>query len=174
MARYHGVFAPNAPLRPLITAQAQEDNSTAAQNSGPDLPLPAPTAAPPKPETAAPHPQDTRSSRPSTWAALLARIYEIFPLICPTCGTALSFIAFLTEPEPIAQILAHIGEPASPPLLHPARAPPQTEFQIGLGGGEAEEATQESSPDDLGQSPQFDPAQPEPIPHDHFDQSWTA
>ena len=30
-------------------------------------------------------------------------------------------------PEPIAQILAHIGEPISPPLLHPARGPPQTE-----------------------------------------------
>ena len=30
----------------------------------------------------------------------------------------LTFIAFLTEPEPITQILLHIGEPTSP-LPHP-------------------------------------------------------
>jgi hypothetical protein len=47
-----------------------------------------------------PAPMPSRSSR---WAALLARIYEVFPLVCPTCGTALTFIAFLTDPEPIAQ-----------------------------------------------------------------------
>ena len=41
--RYHGVFAPNAPLRPLVTAQAQEDNALAAQAPEPPLPLPLPT-----------------------------------------------------------------------------------------------------------------------------------
>jgi hypothetical protein len=56
-------------------------------------------------------------------AALLARIYEVFPLICPSCQTPLTFIAFLTDPEPIPHILAHIGEPTSPPLIHPARGP---------------------------------------------------
>jgi len=76
----------------------------------------------------APEAPATGSSRPSRWAALLARIYETFPLICPSCGTALTFIAFLTHPGPITQILAHIGEPTSPPLLHPARGPPQTEL----------------------------------------------
>ena len=50
---------------------------------------------------------------------------EVFPLICPTCQAPLTFIAFLTDAEPIIQILAHIGEPTSPPLLHPARGPPQ-------------------------------------------------
>ena len=29
--RYHGVFAPNAPLRPLVTARAQEDNALAVE-----------------------------------------------------------------------------------------------------------------------------------------------
>ena len=88
----------------------------------------------------------------------------MFPLICPTCQTPLTFIAFLTDPEPITQILAHIGEPTSPPLLHPARGPPQTEFAMGPGGGETNEAAQESFPDDLDQTPEFDPAEPEPIP----------
>ena len=109
------------------------------------------------------------SSRPSKWAALLARIYESFPLICPTCGTALTFIASLTDPLPIGQILAHIDEPTSPRLLHPARGPPQTGFEIDLGGPEAEKAA--APPENLDQTPQFDPADPEPVPNDDFDQS---
>jgi hypothetical protein len=36
-----------------------------------------------------------------------------FPLTCPTCPSPLSFIALLTDPEPIARILADIGEPTS-------------------------------------------------------------
>jgi len=42
------------------------------------------------------------------------------------------------------------------------------------GGGQAEKVTQEPFPDDLDQSPEFDPADPEPIPEDNFDQSWEA
>ena len=85
-----------------------------------------------------------------------------------------------TDPEPITQILTHIGEPSSPPLLHPTRGPPQTELAMGPGRGKYDEVAQESFPDDLDQSPAFDPTEPEPIP-DHasrgardFDQSWEA
>jgi len=176
--RYHGVFGPNAPLRPLVTERAREDNALAAQAPGPPLPLPAPPTAPaPQPEGGETRTPDTAPSRPSRWAALLARIYEVFPLICPTCQTPLTFIAFLTDPDPITQILAHIGEPTSPPLIHPARGPPQTELAMGLvgpDGGNHNEAAQESFPDDLDQSSEFDPTDPEPVPEDHFDQSWDA
>ena len=119
----------------------------------------------------------TDSFRPSKWAALFARIYEVFPLIGPSCQTPLTFIAFLTDPEPIGQILAHIGEPSSPPLLHPARGPPQTEFKMGPGApgaGVPEEAALEFFPDRLDQTTEFDPTEPEPIPDDDFDQNWDA
>jgi hypothetical protein len=176
--RYHGVFAPNAPLRPLVTERAREDNALAAQVSGLDvLPPAAPEVPSPQPERANQKAPDTTPSRPSRWAALLARIYEVFPLVCPTCQEPLTFIAFLTDPEPICQILAHIGEPTSPPLLHPARGPPQAELAMGPMGtdrGQADEAAQESFPDDLNQSPTFDPSEPEPIPEDDLDQSWEA
>jgi len=169
--RYHGVFAPNAPLRPLVTQRAHLDNALAAQVPVQDLPLPLTSAAsPPKPEAPAPQPQDTSPSQPSRWAALLARIYEVFPLVCPTCQAPLTFIAFLTEPEPIIQILAHIGEPTSPPLIHPPRGPPQTELEMGLAGAEVETVAQEWNPSDLDQTPDFDPTDPEPIPEDDFDQ----
>jgi hypothetical protein len=171
--RYHGVFAPNAPLRPLVTARTQTDNALATQLPGPDpeIPLRSP-ASPPDPEKAPPQPSDTATPRPSKWAALLARIYEVFALVCPTCQEPLTFIAFLTEPVPITQILAHIGEPTSPPLIHPARGPPQTELTMGPGGGQADEVAQDSFPDDLDQTPEFDPTEPEPIQEEHFDQSW--
>jgi len=34
------------------------------------------------------------------WALLLARIYEVLPLLCPTCGGAMRIIAFITEGPP--------------------------------------------------------------------------
>jgi hypothetical protein len=42
---------------------------------------------------------------------------------------------------------------------------------MGALGGEPEEVAQEPFPDDLDQTPEFDPAAPEPIPEDDFDQS---
>ncbi len=173
--RYHGVFAPNAPLRPLVTARAQEDNARAAHVPRSDPALPPRSPAPsPRPESPPPQPPNSTPSQLSKWAALLARIYEVFPLICPSCQTPLTFIAFLTEPEPITRILAHIGEPTSPPLLHPARGPPQTELAMGSDDGQVDEVAQEPFPDDLDQTPGFDPADPEPVPEDGFDQSWEA
>jgi hypothetical protein len=109
--RYHGVFAPNAPLRPLVTERAHQDNALAAQNLSVQVSLPSPPTTTPKPKAPA-HPGfPPPSPPPSQRAALLARIYEVFPLTCPSCRTPLTFIALLTDPEPIAQILTHIGEP---------------------------------------------------------------
>ncbi len=34
-------------------------------------------------------------------------------------------IAFILEPEVVEKILSHIGEPTEPPVVLPARAPPQ-------------------------------------------------
>jgi hypothetical protein len=74
---------------------------------------------------------------------------------------------------PITRILAHIGEPTSPPLLHPPRGPPQTEFH--LDEFHAEERGEEMDlamvQDGIDQTPKYDPTDPEPIPDDDFDQS---
>lgn len=42
---------------------------------------------------------------------LLARIYEVFPLICPKCGVTMKIIAFIDEGDAIREILSHLGEP---------------------------------------------------------------
>jgi len=109
--RYFGVLAPNAPLRAAVTARAPE--AIAAQ--------PSPPVA-----TSGEEPTKTplRSPARYLWAMLLARIYEAFPLTCPTCGTQMPIVAFITEASAIQRILDHIGVPATPPRIAPARGPP--------------------------------------------------
>lgn len=50
----------------------------------------------------------------SLWAMLIARIYDVFPLVCPQCGGELKIVAFLTEADPIQRILIYIDDPATP------------------------------------------------------------
>ena len=71
------------------------------------------TTAPPK-----------RSPVHYLWAVLIARIYEVFPLVCPICGGQMRLIAFITEGAQIRQILDHIGVDSQAPRISPARGPP--------------------------------------------------
>lgn len=118
--RYYGVLAPNARLRPAVTAMACE--AGASGEAG------APANAEEDNETA------RRSPARYLWAMLLARLYEVFPLVCPSCGAPMRIIAFITDIPAIRQILEHIGEPSTPPPLATARGPP---------GWDSEETTQE-------------------------------
>jgi hypothetical protein len=58
------------------------------------------------------------------WAVLMARIYEVFPLLCPICGGQMRIIAFITHTANIRQILDHIGADSEPPRITQARGPP--------------------------------------------------
>jgi hypothetical protein len=60
------------------------------------------------------------------WAVLIARIYEVFPPLCPLCGGQVRLIAFITHSAAIRQILEHIGVDCEPPHITPARGPPLT------------------------------------------------
>jgi hypothetical protein len=55
---------------------------------------------------------------------LIARIYEVFPLVCPICGGPMRIIAFITYSADIRQILDNIGVDAETPRITPARGPP--------------------------------------------------
>ena len=119
--RYFGVLGPNSPLRAAVVAMAvaapaQATPSQPAQ-TGTGVPgvVPQGNAVPPK--------------RPAyyRWAVLIARIYEVFPLLCPMCGGQMGRIAFVTEGKQIKEIkeiLAHIGVDSEPPHIAPARGPP--------------------------------------------------
>jgi len=67
--RYHGVLAPNSPLRSAATAYGREAAGAPAD---------APQAL-----TPASDPTGFRSPARYLWALLLARLFETFPLLCP-------------------------------------------------------------------------------------------
>ena len=93
--RYYGVLAPNSPLRASITALAQ----TQPMPSGPSPTAQAPPVAAgqnapalagmTQPGSALPTtPEPVPPKRPPArylWAVLIARIYEVFPLLCRRC-----------------------------------------------------------------------------------------
>lgn len=68
-----------------------------------------------------------RSPARYLWAMLPARIYQAFLLTCPQRGTAMRIVACITKAAPVQRILSHIGEPATPPPIAPARGPPSLE-----------------------------------------------
>ena len=82
----------------------------------------------------------------------MARIFEVFPLICPACGQEMQIIAFIRNQDSIRAILEAIGEPTQPPVLKPPRGPPDYNS-------------------DHDQTHDDDITQTEPVPDYDFDQS---
>ncbi len=58
----------------------------------------------------------TVEARKRAWVRLLAKVYEIDPLVCPKCGSVMKIIAVIQDPVEIRDILAH--------LVKTGRAPP--------------------------------------------------
>jgi hypothetical protein len=50
---------------------------------------------------------DARALRRS-WAQLIKRIYEVDPLVCPSCGSEMKVIAFITDHAVVDKILGHL------------------------------------------------------------------
>jgi hypothetical protein len=126
--RYFGVLAPNSSLRDAVTALAAPAQALplpvqpAQTDVGESSPI---QGVPPK-----------RSPSHYLWAVLIARIYEVFPLLCPLCGGQMRIIAFITHSADIRQILEHIGVDSEPPHITPARGPPlwdECDAQVGEG-----------------------------------------
>ena len=118
--RYHGVFAPNHPLRPAVTGLAignvgKQAAAAISGHEGHDHHAGCGDSG-----------QKPRSHDTSriAWAKLMARVGEEFPLQCPGCGGDIRLISFITEPGPIRRILTHLGEPLEPQPVSPARGPP--------------------------------------------------
>jgi len=55
-----------------------------------------------------------------SWAQLIKRIYEVDPLVCPSCGSEMKVIAFIVEHAVVDAILRHLEKaetrsPRGPP-----------------------------------------------------------
>ncbi|MBW1757845.1 MAG: transposase [Deltaproteobacteria bacterium] len=102
---YHGVLAPNARWRGKVVGFGTGAKTTEG---------PASSASP-------------TVARPCnrTWAELMRRGLEIDVLECPDCGGRMRFVAAIMLSSAIRRILRHLGLPADPVELAPARAPPE-------------------------------------------------
>ena len=141
--RYHGLLGPNARLRSAVVALGRP----VVENDAPGPPHRTEGRA----GGAGVEPRPSPASR-IPWARLLARIYEVLPLLCPACGGEMRVLSFLTDPAVVQAILLHFDLPHRPPPVTPARAPPQSAFSFD-------------------QSLAFDLTDPDPIPEIDFDQS---
>jgi hypothetical protein len=123
--RYYGVLAPNAPLRAAVTALAvAKDEAPIPTAMTEAVPATEPGATVHNaPDEVADEPAHRRAAR-YVWALLLARIYEVLPLVCPKCCGDMRIISFIYEGPVIREILGHLGKPTSAPSLAPARGPP--------------------------------------------------
>jgi hypothetical protein len=58
------------------------------------------------------------------WVERIECLYRSRLLISQNCGAGLRIIAFITNAARVQRILTHIGEPAKPLPISPARGPP--------------------------------------------------
>ena len=102
LVRYSGVLAPNAKMRPgvipgLTRAQikAKEEKNKYSDEKTP--------------------------IKKSSWAKLLARVFDIDISKCVHCNGKMKIIASIKDPPVIKRILTHLGLSPIPPPLAPAR-----------------------------------------------------
>ena len=56
------------------------------------------------------------------WAEMIRKVFEVDPLLCPSCGGQMSIISFIEEPKIIDRIIAHLE------LTFDAERPPPPQF----------------------------------------------
>ena len=111
LIRYHGVLAPHAADRAQIVPGPEVTEGAAAAS----VPV-------------APGGQVQRLA----WAQLLARVFAVDITLCPRCGGRMQWIAAVTDPDSIRTYLTGVGLPADPPVMAPARPPPQPELEFAV------------------------------------------
>jgi hypothetical protein len=108
LTRFHGVFAPNARLRPLVTRPPEPPAPSPAPA---ELPLDA--ASPPAPR------------RPRLdWASLQRRTFSTDVWACP-CGGTRSVLALVTDRHTAKEVLENLRLWPGPLPLPTSQAPPQ-------------------------------------------------
>ena len=100
--RFVGAYSARSRGKRLaVEAQALPEDSSYS-------PLPAPIVEPP-----------SKRDVSRSWARLIKKIYEVDPLICPKCGSAMKIKAFITNTSEVARVMANLQLPNfhPPPAL---------------------------------------------------------
>lgn len=108
VTRYHGLFAPHSKERKKIVLGEQKE----------------------KKEPKLTHSLSDNANKQSrmTWAKLLNRVFQVDVTLCQFCRGEIKVVAAIMERTAIEKILSHLGLPTQPPVIFPARSPPQQRF----------------------------------------------
>jgi hypothetical protein len=68
------------------------------------------------------------------WAAMIRKVYEADPMVCPKCGSRMRVVAFLTEVAVVDRIIDHLE------LTFVAAKPPPSHVFTEVARPEAEES----------------------------------
>ena len=94
LTRFHGVLAPNAKWRGVVTPSGRGRGGRRELEKAQDPPA---SCDPPKRQA-------------MSWAQRLKRVFRIEIERCARCGGAVRVIAAIEDPAVIERILAHVGE----------------------------------------------------------------
>jgi Putative transposase len=111
LTSFHGVYAPNARLRPVVITKPAA--------------APAPSPAPTRPPQSAPR----RERRHIDWATLHRRTFGTDVLQCP-CGGRRKVTALHSTRRAAEERLTQLGVPHRSLLLPPQTAPPQLQLPV--------------------------------------------
>ncbi|MDD5628859.1 MAG: transposase [Elusimicrobia bacterium] len=98
LVRYYGALGPNSPLRGSLVEAASDGTARARLR-----------------EKKAAVCAELRS-----WAACLARVFEVFPLICPKCSMTMVPVAVIMNDRELVRLLTHLGLSTEFPKMLPA------------------------------------------------------
>ena len=133
LVRFFGVLSAHARLRSLVVPPSPPE-LPGKQPAPASTPLPLSTVMTGDHQPALGSAEgllQTATARPSAripWAHLLRRTWGADLLTCGKCGGKRRVVACVFSTLVTAQILSHLGLPAQPLALAPARDPPQGEF----------------------------------------------
>lgn len=142
LIRYYGALAPRSPLRPVVVAKVEKETALLAGQKKVDKP-----------------------KKKNSWAACLARISEVFPLLCTACNLEMKPVAVILNDKELVRLLTHLGMPSEFPVF-PAKLLGGSAF----GGKTAPQSLLYEHacgpPDDCRPDPQVDYEAIEPAPAD--------
>jgi len=104
LIHYYGALAPRSPLRPLLVSKVLKEKNMAVVREK----------------------ADKLKKKANTWAACLARVFEVFPLVCPSCKVDMKPVAAILNDKELVRLLTHLGLPADFPTFKPAPKTAQT------------------------------------------------
>ncbi len=110
LVRYYGAYSHRfrgrvRAARPPGTVPPETAPSPSEPTPAAPLPGAVPLAV--RAPTVAAEPGSPQARRRAAWARLLAKVFEVDPLLCPRCQTEMKVLALITEPAVIDRILAH-------------------------------------------------------------------